>query len=200
MSNIFIVGPQCTGKTTLVNALEREIASDTTIIEKPQIISEVARTILKRHSFVTEEIRTSKARCLELQKLIQDGQAQAEAEALSTASWFISDRSGIDPIVYARRYVGMDAAREMEASTTWRLLRDRMSKSIIFLCESETAWLQNDGVRLMPDGQSDWNLMYRIFREVLEKASLRYYIVPNTMQDIKERVDFVFQVAGLKTV
>jgi hypothetical protein len=32
-------------------------------------------------------------------------QAHAEDEALQDSEWFISDRSGIDPIVYARKPV-----------------------------------------------------------------------------------------------
>ncbi|KAL9570975.1 hypothetical protein ACKAV7_005312 [Fusarium commune] len=101
VSNIYIIGPQSTGKTTLVNKLQSDLEhwlADTSI-DKPQIISEVARTVLRKHKYSAEDIQTSTTRCLELQQLILEAQAEAEKEAPRTSSWFISDRSGFDPSV-----------------------------------------------------------------------------------------------------
>ncbi|KAG7419614.1 hypothetical protein Forpe1208_v003414 [Fusarium oxysporum f. sp. rapae] len=114
--NIYIIGPQSTGKTTLVNKLQSDLEhwlADTSV-DKPQIIPEVARTVLRKHKYSAEDIQTSTTRCLELQQLILEAQAEAEKEALRTSSWFISDRSGFDPSVYAKRYAAPDAVGKLQ--------------------------------------------------------------------------------------
>lgn len=190
--NIYIVGPQCTGKTTIVNELRNAVAADTLwSANKPQFVSEVARSVLKQHDFATEEIRSSPERSFLLQTMIMDAQAKAEIEALEQASWFVSDRSGVDPIVYAKRYVGDDAARNMELSATWLELKTRMSNSLVVLCESGCKWLQDDGVRLMPTDEEDWTQFYRTFCATLQENDVRYCVVSCEMLSLKERVDFV---------
>jgi hypothetical protein len=68
---------------------------------------------MKKHMFDTDEIRSVPDRSLKLQKLILKAQADAEQAALKTAEWFISDRSAVDPIVYATRYVRPEAAKAL---------------------------------------------------------------------------------------
>jgi nicotinamide riboside kinase len=90
--NIYIVGAQSTGKTTLVDGLESFIISTRPDIPHPVIIREVARDVLKEHQFGRDEIRSSKSRSFELQKLILERQSITERDAPS--NWIISDRSG----------------------------------------------------------------------------------------------------------
>jgi chromosomal replication initiation ATPase DnaA len=59
--NIYIIGPQSLGKTTLV----KHWLIDTSI-DKPRIVSEVARTVLNKHSFLVGDIWSSQSQCLEL--------------------------------------------------------------------------------------------------------------------------------------
>ncbi|KAK3937349.1 AAA domain-containing protein [Diplogelasinospora grovesii] len=198
-SNIYIVGAQCTGKTTLVRELQAQFqaslsreATDNDIDESPQIISEVARAVLRQHRFATEDIRSSPERSLALQKLILAAQVDAEREALGKSSWFISDRSGIDPVVYARKYVGADAAREMMAqSTSWLELKDRMVGSLVTVCEAGATWLMDDGVRLMPEDRGDWLQFHDMFCELLDELGLPYFVLPCKMHSLSERVQFV---------
>ncbi|CAF3646227.1 unnamed protein product [Fusarium graminearum] len=85
--NIYIIGPQSTGKTTLIHKLQDDLQLwlTGTSIESPSIISEVARTVLTKHNYSAHDIQTLKTRCLELQQLILEAQAVAEEEALQTS-------------------------------------------------------------------------------------------------------------------
>ncbi|KAF1966243.1 hypothetical protein BU23DRAFT_329750, partial [Bimuria novae-zelandiae CBS 107.79] len=55
-------GPQCTGKTTLVNEPEADFAQGSSEIPRPAIIREVARMVLKERHFTREDITASPAR------------------------------------------------------------------------------------------------------------------------------------------
>ena len=90
--NIYIVGAQSTGKTTLVDGLVSFIKSAHPNIPHPVIIREVARDVLKEYKFSRDDIRSSKLRSFDLQGLILERQSTAERGASS--SWIISDRSG----------------------------------------------------------------------------------------------------------
>ncbi len=80
--NIYIVGAQCTGKTTLVNALESHFDETPDPSLRPTFIREVARTVLDTHGFTALDITSSGERCMTLQKLILDAQVLAERSAL----------------------------------------------------------------------------------------------------------------------
>lgn len=88
---VYIVGAQCTGKTTLVNELAKDVITDTANCTiSPHAVPEVARVVLNQHSFNAEELRTSPQRALALQKLMIQAQAEAERRALEVAeeaSW-----------------------------------------------------------------------------------------------------------------
>lgn len=163
--NIYIIGAQSTGKTTIFNELDRLFRSDSHIpsTDKPRIIPEVARKVLKTHPIATESIRSDASQSLALQTRILAAQFNSERRALRCGSSFISDRSGFDPIVYARRYAGSEAAAEMMKSAEWLELRDRMSGSLVVICEAGVGWLQDDGVRLMPEDRGDWIRLHELF-------------------------------------
>ncbi|MCJ1422794.1 hypothetical protein MMC29_000674 [Sticta canariensis] len=194
-TNIYIVGAQCTGKTTLVKALQKHFDRHENCkwqheeISAPKIIIEVARGVLQNHAFTAEDITSSRARSIQLQRLILEAQLRAEAEAGD--AWFISDRSGFDPIVYALRYVGNDAARELMASMEFIALKERMQKSLVIICEAGADWLFDDGVRLMPTSKDDWVAFHSLFRVSLEAAGVEYIVLPCNMTGSTERVDFV---------
>lgn len=191
--NIYIIGPQSTGKTSLVEILRIESAKwiANTSMDTPQVISEVARTVLFKHAFTAEDITSSQQRCLALQQLIIKAQGLAENEALARSDWFISDRSGIDPLVYAKRYGSTEEALKMQRQDTWIELRARMAKSLIVVCESGTPWLSDDGVRLMPESVEAWIQLFHDFCDVLHEVGLQYSVVPKTMLALSERAEFV---------
>lgn len=190
--NIYIVGAQCTGKTTLVSALKHHFEKHKQPSEVPLTITEVARTVLKLHSFTANDITSSKSRALELQRLIIE--AQYAAEKAAGARWLISDRSGFDPVIYAMRYVGSDEAETLMGTRHWQELKTRMSGSLIVVCEAGIDWLNDDGVRLMPVDKEDWIAFHDLFCQTLKKAGMSFVILPHSIKDLQERVDFVLKL------
>ncbi|KAF5671890.1 P-loop containing protein [Fusarium denticulatum] len=187
--NIYIIGTQSTGKTTLVNKLQADLEhwlADTSI-RKPHIVSEVARTVLAKHKYSAEDILKFRTRCLELQQLILEAQATSEKEALKTSSWFISDRSGFDPLVYAKRYATPGAVQALQQLPAWKDVKTRMERSLIVVCEAGTLWLMDDGVRLMPGSDKEWMQIFHDFCKMLDGVGLEYCVVPCTVLDISER-------------
>ncbi|KAF5249569.1 hypothetical protein FANTH_5162 [Fusarium anthophilum] len=192
--NIYIIGPQSTGKTTLVNKLQADLEHQLvdSSIDKPQIVSEVARTVLAKHEYSAHDIQTSTIRCFELQQLILEAQASSEKEALETSSWFISDRSGFDPLVYAKRYAAPGAVQALQQLPAWKDVKARMERSLIVVCEAGTPWLMDDGVRLMPGSDGEWMQIFHDFCEMLDGVGLEYCVVPRAVLDISERATFVW--------
>jgi nicotinamide riboside kinase len=197
MKSLYIIGAQSTGKTTLVNALEEHFDLHRSPQEgrpsQPLIIREVARTVLKEKDFNRDDIRTSPTRALQLQKHILDAQHNAECEinVSSTPKWYICDRSGLDPIVYTKYFVGQEASAEMLASRSWVELESRMKAGIVILCEAGCHWLKDDGIRLMPNDADEWTRIDDTFRSLLEEREIRYSVLPKDLADLGERVDFV---------
>lgn len=196
-SNIYIVGAQNTGKTTLVKALQKHFDRRDNCkwkdeqISAPKIITEVARGVLQKHAFTAADITSSRTRAIELQRLILEAQLQAEAE--TDDGWFISDRSGFDPIIYALRYVGSEAARDLMASNAFIALKENMQKSLVIICEAGADWLFDDGVRLMPISKEDWVAFHSLFCTSLEAAGVDYIVLPYCTTGSTERVDFVLE-------
>jgi nicotinamide riboside kinase len=197
---LYIIGAQCTGKTTLVNALETEfchieaILSTQGVFSKPVVIREVARTVLREKQFNRHDITTSPSRALQLQKHILDAQFAAEKAAIgldTPTAWYISDRSGLDPIVYAQLFVGEEAAGQMLASEEWRELEQRMKAGIVILCEAGCSWLVDDGTRLMPEGMEQWMRIDSVFHELLAARDIRYTVVPKDVVSLEARVKLV---------
>ena len=197
--NIYIIGPQSTGKTTLVNAIEEAFACGNGIPRnftrtQPAIIREVARTVLKTYNFTRDDIINSPTRALRLQELILKAQLEAEEAALHGSpsnAWFISDRSGLDPIVYAKLFVGEDAAQQMISSDEWKALGERMKNGLVILCEAGCTWLIDDGTRLMPKDMEDWLRVNSAFHEVLETLAIDNILMPKNVSDLQQRVQIV---------
>lgn len=197
--NIYIVGAQGTGKTTLVNAIEKYFATckPTPAENSPTIIREVARSVLRTHAFAAADIRSSRDRALELQKLILHAQVAAERGALEAGGWFVSDRSGVDPICYALRYAGEEEASQLIGSNEWQELKETMTRGLIVVCEAGGDWLYDDGVRLMPVDRKEWVSFHALFCNVLDQLGMSYTVLPAAMSGLDERVDFVLSKVSI---
>jgi nicotinamide riboside kinase len=202
--NIYIIGAQCTGKTTLVNALEASFTESQDKLPSglgnrrmdsvgPIIIREVARTVLKEKNFSRDDITSSPMRALQLQEHILEAQLKAETaiDNEATPMRYLCDRSGLDPIVYARLFVGEYAAEKMLASPAWAELEKRMQAGIVLLCEAGCKWLVDDGTRLMPTGEADWIRIDGAFRELLEARRIAYTVISRDVVSIAERIELV---------
>ncbi|KAI1426251.1 AAA domain-containing protein [Xylaria sp. FL1777] len=192
LPNIYIIGSQCTGKTTLVNAISESLKHHPIASAKPPgVIKEVARSVLESHGFTRDDIRSSQERALELQRLIIEAQSKAEKSHLETRSWFISDRSAVDPVVYARKYASREAADALSSSAQWIEMRDRMARSLVIICQPGVDWLADDGVRLIPLDSEEWEQLDTEFCLTLADAGLQHHTLPSQMRNTDERVQFV---------
>lgn len=190
--NIYIVGAQCTGKTTLVHALERFFALNTETITPPRIVTELARKVLREIDFKTADIRDSPTLSFELQKLIL--QRQYKAEIIPDGEWLISDRSAVDPVMYAKHLCGEDAVQDMLNTSEWGVLSQSMRASTVVVCEAGTDWLKDDGVRLMPENRNDWMELHNKFCDFMVERGIPFVVLPNTTTDIESRVEFVVSI------
>ena len=186
--NVYIIGAQSTGKTTLVDALERSFDGAL----KPVVVREVARKVLQEKNYTRDDITNSPVRALELQRHILEYQLAAESAADgSMSSWLICDRSGLDPIAYASMFVGEDSAEELMASQAWRELEARMKNGLVVLCEAGCEWLEDDGTRLMPVGMESWMRLDGVFRKLLDVRRIKYIVCGKDVVGLAERVELV---------
>jgi nicotinamide riboside kinase len=205
MKSIYVIGAQSTGKTTLVNALAKafheQLQATGANKQTPTVIKEIARTIVQREAqFSREAVAATPERALRLQHRILAAQYDAEIAIyhantpVSAPEWYISDRSGLDPIVYARCLVGKEAAADMLATTAWKELESRMKDGLVILCEAGGHWLEDDGLRLMPEDLDEWLRVDASFRDLLEARGIEYYVMSKETMDIQDRVGLVQQL------
>jgi nicotinamide riboside kinase len=184
--NIYIVGAQCTGKTIIVNALVTHFDEAAT---KPLLIEEVARGVIQKHQYTPADMTDSPVRALKLQHLILAAQVAAEEEAGS--NWFISDRSAIDPIVYASLYASEEAAAGMFETEAWKNCRVGMQEGLVIVCEAGTPFLHDDGVRLMPEDFERWMAVHDMFCRLLQEQGITFTVIRKEMVDLMQRVQLI---------
>ena len=189
--NIYIIGAQSTGKTTLVSALAAYFASTNESFPQPRILSEVARSVMRHHNLIAQDITSSPASALKVQSLILE--AQVEAETALRGHWYISDRSALDPLVYADVYVGKDGREALTQTPSWRTAKGWMKDGVVVVCEAGGEWLIDDGVRLMPDDRVAWCEMHTRFCSTLNDLGISHTVLPSSISQLETRVHFVVQ-------
>ena len=189
--SIYIIGAQCTGKTTLVEDVARQLQQ-----EQPTplftVIKELARNILKIAGVDRNDIKAGSVKAGEFQRLVLQAQLDAEIDG-QTRGFIISDRSGIDPVAYTKLYGPSAIAEELLESPQWKFLRERMCQGLVVLCEPVPAWLFDDGTRLMPEDNQEWFQLHRVFIKLLQEAGIAFEVLPTTCVWKEERVAFVVE-------
>ncbi|QKX61803.1 uncharacterized protein TRUGW13939_08959 [Talaromyces rugulosus] len=189
--SVYLIGAQCTGKTTLLAALRETIK-----LKYPSspfsAVTEVARDVLSQNQFTREDITSNPDRALQLQQLILT--AQFEKETKLAHSMILSDRSGVDPIVYGVQYGPPRAQKLLEKSLGWPFLRDRMKRSLVFVCPPHKEWSTDDGTRLMADSWEEWYNVHLTFARVLQENDIPFYVIPMELVDLEDRVDYVLNM------
>lgn len=184
---VYFVGPGSTGKTTLAKALCETCTSPTFLL------SEVARTVLSKLKYTAQDISNDAAKCYILQEAILVQQCQQERELLKLKRSYISDRSAIDPIVYAKFYI-KDKNVDLLEKEEWHEMKSRYQNeksSLIVFIEPNEAFLKDDGTRKMPTDLEEWKAFYRCFLEFMNDNHIPFKVIPRNMTNICDRSEQV---------
>lgn len=161
---VYVIGPSSTGKTTLCNALAKSVGLSTRCY-----ITEVARQVMQSKGYTRADVGT-----MEMQQAIMLAQLEKEADAFACARWgnseglILSDRSGIDPIVYA----------------AFQMALRRYKEAIFLLLNPVEEWLVDDGVRSLDHHER----CIKVFHQVLDKFGLKYQEMGAETKKIEDRV------------
>jgi nicotinamide riboside kinase len=187
--HVYIIGAQCTGKTTLVEDVARQLQE-----REPGLsfttIQELARGILQITNVNRDDIKAGSSKAMNFQRLVLEAQFEEELDR-QTRGFIISDRSGIDPIAYTKLYGSSKAVEMLLGSSEWAVLRQRMQQGVVILCEPVREWLFDDGIRLMPGDHEEWYALHRVFIELLQEAEIAFTVLPAQRTSKEERIGFV---------
>ncbi|KAF2759854.1 hypothetical protein EJ05DRAFT_526550 [Pseudovirgaria hyperparasitica] len=194
--NIYLIGAQCTGKTTLLAALQaffsdpnNRTRSEAGAFDPPAIIPEVVREVMELEGFSASDIKDTRWQILQRLTL----EAQCLAEEKLTDQWYISDRSGLDPIIYAQLQETNDA-QAMKESASWAASQQRMKNSLVILCEAGNPdWFKLDTARISHSESHNWHNMHTRYITLLEETDIKFFLLEKSITKIGERVNFVIR-------
>ena len=106
MLRVFVCGAHSVGKTTLVNAVGKEL--------NLRVETEVARKVIKDLNLRREDFdpKTNPSQFEELQERILEAQCKMEEHNSRNGTPYIADR-GIDPVVYSLLYLGEGSMKKL---------------------------------------------------------------------------------------
>ncbi|KAJ3554368.1 hypothetical protein NM688_g3144 [Phlebia brevispora] len=179
---VFVVGPSSSGKTTLCDALAKDLK-----LESDLYVKEVARHVMKTQGFTRNDTHT-----YEMQAAIMLAQIQAEQDALSCKHarsdiLFLSDRSAIDPIVYAATS-GAPNADDIKQQLQHVLVRHNTlplyKDSLFVLLHPVAEWIVDDGVRSLQD-PLNYNAQ---LCNILAELGIQFIEITSTLKELKDRL------------
>ena len=189
---VYIIGPQSTGKTTLVNALARAFGDDVPVIR------EVARKVMAEKGYSKVDVDSSDPeRKFKMQRDIFTAQVETENSLLNSTTQdlsFISDRSAIDPLIYLLRYSGTTHLTRLTSTDLWNEVRDRYrdgSKSLILLLLPVETFLDDDDIRYVPKSLEDWYALADDFRAFMVEEKIPFLEIGGECLEVEERVLWV---------
>lgn len=186
--SVCFIGPQSTGKTTLSNALQEKFGSNVFLLK------EVARTVLKTFDCNTDHIFSDSEKCYDLQKRILFAQCRSEFQLAEQHTIYISDRSAIDPIVYAKFHLKPEAHQSLCELDIWKnmkLVYQNQSEMLLVLIEPNEMFLKSDGTRKMPQDLKEWSLLHECFVSFLSEHNIPCKVIPGNVTSIEQRTAMV---------
>ncbi|KAG8220721.1 hypothetical protein J3R82DRAFT_3051 [Butyriboletus roseoflavus] len=187
LTELYVVGPSSTGKTTLCNAVAESLK-----LRSWCYITEVARQIMKRRGFTREDVGK-----IEMQRAIMLAQLDREAETCERArsmgeTMILSDRSGVDPIVYAvltakDEHQALQRKKILVEHPTFQNTLKRYRKAKFLLLAPVPEWLVDDGVRSLEHHARS----FHVYRAVLAELGIPYHEIGEEVKDLSERANWV---------
>ena len=210
---ISVLGPSLSGKTTLCDAL-----AATLHISPPMYIKEVARNVMKTHHFTRDDVDS-----YEMRHAIMEAQLSAERRAITSAAeqtgtgvrlLVLSDRSAIDPCVYAAASTVPGAEVRSQKLLRHEGFRERLPfyrRSLFGKCRAHTTatksaqgvplavvlesvpeWMEDDGVRSLEDPKK----YGEVLQHTLDELGIAYITLGEPVEDLIERVRYVMEELG----
>lgn len=169
--------------------------------EEHQFLEEDGRVREFTVPFVWNRYLTS-TRDIEMQRMIMKAQLEQEEAArsvagVSTVRMVLSDRSAVDPVVYAI----VTAASEDDARERMGVLVDtpefqtalrRYREGTFVLFKPVPEWFVDDGVRTME--KQDHTL--EVFRKILKEMGIPYVELGEEIKDLRARVNFATRLVN----
>lgn len=193
ISRVYIIGVSATGKTTLIGDLVKHFAIQEER-SKLGIITEVARKLVQCSGLSPPTIRSGDKDSMQLQRTILWVQRVRE-NAASTSELVLADRSGLDPLVFAK-YYGQDNSMfaAMARSEDWTILHRNMQQdALVVLCEPQISWYVEDDVRVVLDSASELAELHQVFLELLREHQIPFVVLPSHIDGREPRVSFVLE-------
>ena len=160
VKKICFFGPESTGKTTMAREMASAFATE--------FVPEVAREMITSNQFTVDDI-------------IAIGHAhlhRIQEKTRSANKLLFCDTDAITTQIYSRHYLGVVPEILFEL--------ERMVKyDLYFLMDIDVPWVA-DGLRDLGDQRE---FMMKIFKEELDRRSIRYVLVNGTYNDRKEIVN-----------
>jgi len=192
--NVYIIGPQSTGKTTLVNALVERFRGDVPVIQ------EIARHVMKEKGYSRIDVdSTDSERRYAMQNDIFQAQIEKEDSYLLSRTKFISDRSAIDPLVYLMQYSGTNLLDRITSRVKWQKVRERYGdakESLVVLLLPVEDFLIDDDIRYMAKSTHDWHSLAATFQRFLHEQDISAIEFGEECRDIGNRVERVLTELG----
>ena len=184
--NVYVIGPQSTGKTTLIKALVEFFGGDGAVIQ------EVARNVMREKGYSRIDVDSNDdERKFGLQRDIFNAQVEKELALVQAGTPFVSDRSAVDPLIYLLHYCGRETMSRITSTDEWRKVRDRYAdtkQSLLVLLSPVREFLIDDNVRYMSKSLDDWHLLATNFRLFLVEEEIAFIEMGKDVLDIKDRV------------
>ena len=198
---IYVVGPSSSGKTTLCDALAKQLG-----LPDDVYLTEVARTVMREQGFSRADVHK-----LEMQQAIVDAHVARDTRAREAAlrtvqlgtsrpavprsTLILCDRSAIDALVYAKLTSANDQALLASASFQTALASYRRAPHSTFVLLRPIAeWMHDDGIRSIAE---DRERCLEVFRDVLDELGIRYFEIGGSCRMLEERVAFVRRCAWI---
>ena len=198
----FLCGAHSVGKTTLLQELQRSITCKD--FSSTRFESEVARTVIAdmKLELKNRDPSTHPDKFEDLQNEILLKQSAIEKRNDSLAferCFYFMDRAAIDPLVYARVYLGDDAYESLVSRPHAQecINRYRNDSSLVFVVKPQPECIEYDGTRLPPkleDLKHFTDVMIQTLKE------LRISFVSIDVLDLDKRVEIVKETLQTRNI
>lgn len=197
---IYVVGPSSSGKTTLCNALAKQLGLSDAVY-----VTEVARTVMREQGFSRADVHK-----LEMQQAVVNAHVARDTRAREAAlrvtklytsqpaaprsTLILCDRSAIDALVYAKLTSANDQALLESASFQTALASYRVPHATFVLLRPIADWMHDDGIRSIAE---DKEHCFEVFKDTLEELEIKYFEIGDSCRMLEERVAFVRRCAWM---